>query len=68
MLKMRASARCLDGWSYNIGRWIYILDAWDDLADDIKSGSYNAILLQFQYNGATLMHSRPALRKDLILA
>ncbi len=26
---------------YNLGRWIYLADAWDDLADDIKKGNYN---------------------------
>lgn len=30
---------------YQLGRWIYLLDAWDDLEDDRKSGSYNPILL-----------------------
>lgn len=40
------------GWlGYNIGKWIYILDAWDDLADDIKSGSYNPIVQQYRYDG-----------------
>lgn len=43
------------GWmGYNIGRWIYILDAWDDLADDVKSGSYNPILVQYRYDGGDL--------------
>ena len=26
---------------YNLGRWIYLADAWDDLERDIKKGSYN---------------------------
>lgn len=26
---------------YNVGRWIYIVDAFDDLDDDIKKKSYN---------------------------
>ncbi len=30
------------GWlGYNLGRWIYLLDAWEDLESDIKKGSYN---------------------------
>ena len=30
------------GWlGYNIGRWIYLLDAWEDLESDVKKGSYN---------------------------
>lgn len=32
---------------YHLGRWIYLLDAWDDLEEDRKSGSYNPILSQF---------------------
>lgn len=34
------------GWvGYNIGRWIYILDAFDDLEKDRKKGNYNPLLL-----------------------
>lgn len=28
---------------YNLGKWIYIIDAWDDLEKDIQSNSFNAI-------------------------
>ena len=28
---------------YNLGKWIYIIDAFDDLEKDIKSSSFNAI-------------------------
>lgn len=31
---------------YNIGRWLYILDAWDDLAENETSGAYNVFLLR----------------------
>ncbi|NTV89905.1 MAG: hypothetical protein HGA22_06030 [Clostridiales bacterium] len=34
---------------YNLGKWIYILDAFDDLGKDIESGSYNPLLRQFGY-------------------
>ncbi len=34
---------------YNLGRWIYILDAYNDLDEDVKRASYNPILLQFNY-------------------
>jgi len=38
------------GWiGYNLGKWIYLLDAYDDLEDNIKSGAYNPLLTQFQY-------------------
>lgn len=32
---------------YHIGRWIYILDAWDDLQEDLQSGCYNAVAARF---------------------
>ncbi len=29
---------------YHVGRWIYILDAADDFAEDVKSGRYNPLV------------------------
>lgn len=29
---------------YNVGRWIYIIDAYADMNDDFKSGAYNPFL------------------------
>jgi len=35
------------GWiGYNLGKWIYLIDAFDD----IKSGSYNPLLQQYKYD------------------
>ena len=31
--------------SYNLGKWIYFADAWDDREKDQKSGSYNPFLV-----------------------
>ncbi len=50
---------------YHVGRWIYLVDAWDDLAEDEKRGSYNPIHLRFAgrerqeqaYIRTTLRHS-----------
>lgn len=41
---------------YNLGKWIYIIDAFDDLEKDIKSSSYNPLLTHFNYksNGADI--------------
>lgn len=36
---------------YNLGKWIYIIDAFDDLEKDIKSSSYNPLLIHFNYKG-----------------
>ncbi len=39
---------------YNIGKWIYLLDAYDDLEKDIKAKSYNPLLYQYEYHGQDL--------------
>jgi hypothetical protein len=35
---------------YNIGKWIYTIDGFDDIEKDIKNKSFNPILRQFCYN------------------
>lgn len=39
--------RILSQLLYHLGRWIYLIDAADDLRDDVKSGSYNPLLYRF---------------------
>ncbi|MCC8120882.1 MAG: DUF5685 family protein [Oscillospiraceae bacterium] len=51
---------------YHVGRWIYLIDAWDDLPQDIKKGNYNPLNLRFEGKAeehmqdvqVTLLHSR----------
>lgn len=33
---------------YHVGRWIYIVDAADDLKKDVKKGNYNPLVLRFK--------------------
>ena len=40
-------ARALQWMAYNLGRWIYLLDAYDDLEKDVAAGVYNVIWLQY---------------------
>ncbi|HBM80083.1 MAG: DUF5685 family protein [Clostridiales bacterium] len=42
--------KSLHWFGYNIGKWIYIIDAYDDLEDDVKRKNYNPLLIQFCYN------------------
>ena len=52
---------------YHIGRWVYITDAWDDLEDDLKSGSYNAIVARFAVTTADgLAEAKEAVRLTLL--
>ena len=32
---------------YNLGRWIYLIDAYDDAEKDAKSGNYNPYVVKF---------------------
>lgn len=32
---------------YHLGRWIYLIDAADDLKKDARSGNYNPVALRF---------------------
>lgn len=42
-----ADSRVLRELLYHLGRWIYLIDAWDDLKEDRKRGRYNALDARF---------------------
>lgn len=58
--------RALGQLLYHVGRWIYLIDAWDDLEDDARSGAYNPVLERYEHKPGehaqdmrvTLLHSR----------
>lgn len=37
--------RVLSRFGYCLGRWVYLMDAADDLADDLKQGNYNPLIV-----------------------
>ena len=39
--------RAMEQLLYHVGRWIYLVDAWDDLEEDRRTGAYNPILARF---------------------
>lgn len=43
--------RILERFGYLLGRWIYFIDALDDLEDDCKEGGFNPFLRKFQVSG-----------------
>lgn len=46
--------RVLEQMLYHLGRWIYLVDAADDLKKDLKSGSYNPLPLRYEVQGDAL--------------
>ena len=43
----KVKRRVLEQLLYHLGRWIYLVDAADDLPEDFASGSYNPLLRRF---------------------
>ena len=44
---------------YHLGRWVYLVDAADDLRQDTTEGAYNPVALRFQLpDGAWTSESR----------
>lgn len=58
--------RILAWLGYNIGRWIYIIDAYNDLEKDIKSGSYNTFACK--YKGKSLEEIKNEARETVNLS
>lgn len=48
-----------------IGRWIYMIDAVDDLEKDMKSGSYNPVLKQFKWAGEATADFRKTIQEPM---
>lgn len=68
--------RALGELLYHVGRWIYLVDAWDDMAEDVSAGRYNPIHARFgsgeegerEYLRTTLRHSLNLSRAAFALA
>jgi hypothetical protein len=53
------------GWiGYNLGKWIYIIDAFDDIEKDTKSGSYNPLLQQYKYEGQDIKAFKASISEE----
>lgn len=37
---------------YHLGKWLYLIDAYDDIEDDLKHKAFNPLLIQFEFDGA----------------
>ena len=50
----------LASFGYSVGRLVYILDAYDDMARDYKEKNYNPAVLQYSYKGVSCSRSLAA--------
>ena len=60
-----STKRAMEWLGYNIGKWIYTIDAYDDIEKDAKSGSYNPLLLQYGYKEQPLKEFKDSVRPDM---
>lgn len=61
----KSVSRILEWIGYNIGKWIYIIDAFDDIEKDIKSGSYNPLLKQYKYKDQDIKTFKDSIKEDV---
>lgn len=57
--------RVLEQFFYHLGRWIYLVDAADDLKKDFESGSYNPLIARFSLETGDLTDEA---RRALVLS
>lgn len=58
--------RVLEQMLYHLGRWVYLVDAADDLEKDVKSGAYNPLPLRYPLpSGKLTEEAREALSRTL---
>ena len=55
--------KILKYFGYNIGKWIYTIDAYDDLVDDIKKKKYNPFIYEFNYKNEDPVQFKNSLKE-----
>ncbi len=50
----KENANAVYRFGYHVGRWVYLMDAADDLKQDMKTGSYNVFVKKFQLHSPDL--------------
>lgn len=58
-------ARVLRELFYHIGRWVYLIDACQDVKEDFKSGNYNPVALRYALTAPTLEAVKEPLENTL---
>ncbi len=61
-----ADKRVLEEMFYHLGRWIYLVDACDDIEEDFASGNYNPVVLRWQLTQPTIEPAREPMNHTLL--
>lgn len=58
--------RIVERIGYCLGRWVYLMDAFDDFENDIKAGAYNPFALKYKLDKSFLTGDNKAIEDDII--
>lgn len=65
-IKIESSERKALSWMcYNLGKWIYVIDAFDDIEDDYKNNSYNIFLKQYKPENESIVDFKNEIRDNV---
>lgn len=59
------SEKLLRWFGYNIGKWIYIIDGYDDIDKDLKNKNFNPIINQFCYNNEEITEFKNRIKDNV---
>ncbi|MDY6059704.1 MAG: DUF5685 family protein [Candidatus Fimenecus sp.] len=65
-IKDETQKRIVERIGYCLGRWVYLMDAFDDLENDIKAGVYNPFALKYKLDKSFLTGDNKAIEDDII--
>ncbi len=54
-----AQKRVVERVAYCLGRWVYLMDAYDDMRDDLKHGAYNPFLVKYHVTEISELSANP---------
>ncbi len=63
----KSTARILGWIGYNLGKWVYLIDAFDDIEKDIKEKNYNPLLSQYKYDGGDIKVFKASITEEVRL-
>ncbi len=65
-IKDETQKRIAERIGYCLGRWVYLMDAFDDLENDIKAGAYNPFALKYKLDKSFLTGDNKVIEDDII--
>lgn len=65
-IDMKTAGKILSRIGYHLGKWIYLMDAYDDIDDNITTGAYNPLIYRFEYKqGEEPQKFRQRIKEDV---